>query len=175
MGNQMNDWVDNPYVCKICHKDDCVPASGNRNSPILVIGEKPGKDEIKKGKPLVGATGGIFKTELAKLGIDMNSLRICNLWHHDPKGSTEFCLQEGVRRVLEEAKGKEIILLLGSETVTFFCNENVSDVTGLVVTSHYLSAPVIVACVQPTTVFHGGVGELRLSLEKFSKIVKERL
>ena len=170
-----DDWGDNPYTCRICHTEDCVPASGNKNSPILVVGEQPGKEEIKKGKPLVGNTGTIFKMELARIGIDLNRLRICNLWHHDPKGSTQFCLQEGVSRVLEEAKGKEAILLVGSETVTYFCNENVSDVSGMIVHSHYLSAPIVFACVQPATVFHGGLGELRLSLEKFGELIKEIL
>jgi hypothetical protein len=47
------------------------------------------------------------------------------------------------------------------------CDEMVSEVSGLEVKSIYLSAPLLFACVQPATVFHGGIGELRQALEKF--------
>jgi hypothetical protein len=35
------------------------------------------------------------------------------------------------------------------------------------VTSRYLSAPILYACVNPAVAFHGGIGEVRLALKKF--------
>ena len=170
------DWdnFSDPYTCSVCGIKDAVPASGSRQSPILVVGAYPGDDEVKKGKPMVGKMGGVFRTELAYAGIDMSRLRLCNLWHHVPppqdSETYEKCFQEGLRQVLDEAKDKKVILLIGAETVKFFCDENVSDVNGLLVKSAYLSAPTIFAMVQPAMVFHGGLGEVRLSIQKFSKI-----
>jgi len=96
------------------------------------------------------------------------------MWRHDPQSKKdsnyEKCFMEGVELCIKEAKNKDIVLLLGSEAVKFFCDLSVNDTTGLKVTSKYLSNPVIMSSVQPTIVFkHGGVGEFRLSIQKFCK------
>lgn len=163
-------WDNDIYTCSFCERDDLVLASGPKRAEILIIGEFPGKDEIKKGKPLVGATGKVLRSELARADLDMNQMRITNLWLH-PKNDNEDCFKYGLDQVIKEAKNKKAILLLGSDTVSFFCNEKVSEVSGLEVKSSYLSAPLVFACVQPATVFHQSLGELRLSLQKFSRMV----
>ena len=164
-------WDDDLYTCPHCNRDDLVLASGSKRSEILVIGEFPGAEEVKKGKPMIGAMGGVLRTELGRVGLDMNQMRLCNLWLH-PKNKSEDCLNYGLQKAIEEARNRKAILLIGSDTVKQFCNEKVSEVTGLEVKSPYFSAPLVFACVQPATVFHRSIGELRLSLEKFSKKVK---
>lgn len=163
--------TDNPFVCPICGNDKCVPPSGNVRSPVLVIAEFPGRDEVIKGKPMVGRTGEVLKTELGLLGVDFNRLRLCNLWQHIPNGNDD-CLKHGFEIVIKEAKGKQAILLLGSETVKAFCNENVSKVCGLTVKSDYLSAPIIMACVNPAVAYHISHGEVRLALKKFAQRIE---
>lgn len=159
--------MTNPFLCPVCNNPKCVPPSGNKNSPILIIGEFPGREETQKGKPMVGKMGDVLRYELGLLGVDLNRMRICNLWQHEPNGN-EDCLKHGFETVIAEAKGKQAILLLGSESVKAFCNENVSKVCGLEVKSPYLSAPIIMACVNPAVAFHSSIGELRLALKKFS-------
>ena len=180
----MTDWEDDSgfvsaYVCPVCGTEDCVPATGNPDSKILVVGEFPGKEEIKEGKPLVGATGGVFRAEMRRLGYDVAMFRICNLWHHEqlqPKDKNyKDCLQQGLSQVIKEAKGKRAILLLGSECTKVFCNCNVRDVNGLQVKSVYLSAPLIVASYNPAYVFNQGVGELRLALGNFVKLYEQMM
>ena len=170
-------WDDDIYVCPSCKRDDLVLASGPRRANILIVGEFPGRDEVKKGKPLVGATGGVLRTELGKAGLDMRQMRITNLWLH-PKPSKkadhyEACFNYGKEQLIKEAKGRKAILLLGSDTLKDLCGEKVSEVSGLEVQSPYLSAPLLFASVQPATVFHQGIGELRQALIKFSKKVNE--
>lgn len=170
-------WDDDIYTCPSCGRDDLVLPSGPKRANILIVGEFPAKEEMRKGKPLVGATGGVLRTELGKSGLDMRQMRITNLWLH-PKPSTksdhyEACFNYGKEKVIQEAKGRKAILLLGSDTVKDLCHEKVSDVSGLEVQSPYLSAPLLFACVQPATVFHQGVGELRQALFKFSRKVNE--
>ena len=162
----MTDEWEDIYTCPICKSTDCVPAGGKENSKILLIGEFPGIDEVKTGKPFSGATGGVLRTELAKLGIDLSRMRIANLWLHLPNHNEE-CLKYSATQVIKEAKGKEAILLIGSDTVKYFCDKKVSQVNGLEVKSNYLSAPIIMALIQPATVFHSTIGELRFGLSRF--------
>jgi hypothetical protein len=167
-----NDW-DTIYTCKNCGTEDVVLPSGPTNSPILIIGAFPGDEEIKHGKPMVGANGGILRTELGKNSIDMKRLRITNLWlHADNKNAG--CLAIGAKAAIGEARGKKAILLIGAETVKYFCSCSVEDYNGLLVKSDFLSAPVIMACIQPASVFHGSHGEFKLSISKFAREV-ERL
>jgi len=162
----MTNWEDDQYTCPICGSTDCVPAGGNSKSKILLIGEFPGKDEIRTGRPFSGATGNILRNELGRLGIDLSRLRIVNMWPHIPN-KNEKCLEYGVQQVIKEAKGKQAILLIGSDTIKYFADKKVGQVTGLQVTSDLLSAPIIMACVQPAIAFHGTAGEVKLSLRKF--------
>ena len=165
-------WDDDLYTCPHCNRDDLVLASGSKKAEILIVAEYPGSEEVKKGKPMVGAMGGVLRTELGRVGLDMHQMRICNLWLH-PKNKNENCLKHGMESVIKEARGRKVILLIGSDTVKQFCDEKVSEVSGLEVKSSYLSAPLVMACIQPAIVFHTSLGEMRLSLEKFAAKVKE--
>jgi len=161
------------FECPVCGNDEMVIPSGPSRANILIIGEFPGKDEIIYRKPLVGPTGRIMRKELAYLGVDMNRMRITNLWQHRPNKNEE-CYKHGCAEAIKEAKGRKAILLVGSDTLKYFCDKSVKAVCGLQVTSHYLSAPIIYATINPASLFQrGGVGEVRLALTKFSEAVKE--
>lgn len=169
------DNISTVYDCPVCKRDDCVPAAGSFSSPILLIAEFPGSEEMKYGKPLVGAAGSVLRAELAYLGIDIKRLRICNLWLHPPSKNNvldEKCLAYSASKVIEEAKNKKAILLIGSDTVKYFTGYSVSQVAGLEVKSQYLSAPIIIAMPNPAEVFHGSLGEVRLSIQKFAKKIE---
>jgi uracil-DNA glycosylase family 4 len=172
----MNDWedaVEELYRCPACNTEDVVLPSGNPKSLILIIGERPGEEEIKQGKPLVGAVGTIIRKELAFMGVDMNQFRITNLWLHTPNDN-EKCFSWCVESAIKEAIGKRVILLLGSDSVKYFTNKDVSKVAGLKVSSPLLSAPIIMASPHPS--FKSGIGEFRLSMQKFvAELEKENL
>ena len=155
-----------PFTCPICSNTKCVPPAGRIHSPILIVAEFPGDQEAIKGRPMVGRMGDVLRMELGKLGMDLNRLRLCNLWYHAPNNNKN-CYEYGFEQVIKEAKGRKAILLLGSESVKAFCNESVSKVCGLQVKSPYLSAPIVYACVNPAQAFHSPIGELRLALSKF--------
>jgi uracil-DNA glycosylase family 4 len=57
---------------------DIVNGSGNPDSGILLIGEAPGKDEVRLGKPFVGAAGKQLSEFLELLGTDRDSIYITN-------------------------------------------------------------------------------------------------
>jgi len=168
----MSDWQSED-ACPVCKTENTVPPYGNKQSKILLIGEFPGEDEVKKGIPFVGATGQLLRQELAYIGIDLQSLRRGNLWFHAPNKNND-CLKHGVEVIIKEAIGKKLILLIGSDAVKFFTGEKISEVNGLVVPSDYFSG-VVMACIQPASIFQpkGTIGELRFALNNFNNKIEE--
>jgi len=160
-------WDSLEFICPECGSDECVPASGDKKSPALIVGAYPGHEEIKRGKPFVGGTGDIFQSELRKVGLALNQFRITNLWLHAPNDSEE-CFAYSKQKVIQEAKGRKLVLLIGKDTVKEFTGEDVSTVNGLIVKSPLLSASIL-AMVQPTVVFHQSVGEVRFGIQMFAQ------
>ena len=152
------------FTCKSCGRTDLVLPYGNPKSSILIIGEFPGEEEIKVGRPFVGPSGRVLKTELGRLGFSLHNAILTNLWLHE-KNDDEACFNAGLENLLRLGSGKEIVLLLGSDTVSFFTDYSVMQVAGLVVDTPYFEGRVM-ACPNPTLAFYGAIGEVKLSLEK---------
>lgn len=165
-------WEDS-IACPVCHTTEMVYPSGYSKSPILIVGDAPGKEELKLGRPFIGNTGTILRNELGHLGVDYNRMRITNLWLH-PDNGNEKCLQYGIEQVIKEAKDRKLILLIGAGTVKQLCNVGVEEYNGLVVPCPYLSATVMVS-VQPAIVFqeNGMIGEMKFAMKNFAKMIEE--
>jgi len=164
--------------CPVC-TSECVP-SINTSKDILIIGEFPSREEVLQGRPFASSpnfmsAGRIFKKEMERCGASLNDFCILNLWMHIPN-KDERCFQLGYENVLEHAKGKKAILLVGSDVVETFTKYKVSDVSGLQVDSVVLSAPIIYAMVNPALSLHRSTGEVRFAIEKFvSRLQEENL
>ena len=161
--------------CPVCLAQ-CVPAHG-KSTDILVVGEFPSHEEVEQGIPFASnprfmSAGKIFRKELERLGVSLNQMRVMNLWEHIPN-KDERCFKLGYDMVLDEAKGKKAILLVGSDTVSTFTNYKVSDVNGMQVDSNVLSAPIIYALVNPALAQHRALGEVRFGIEKFVKRIEQ--
>lgn len=167
--------------CPSC-TEKIINPSGPRLSSILLIGEFPGKTEIEKGIPFATHTmyitsGKVLRTELSNAGIDFNTCRCMNLWLHE-QNDNENCFDVGNQAVLEEAKGRQAILLIGSLVVETFTAYKVSEVSGLQVESPMLSCPIIYALFNPALVFQPGrgIGEIRMGIQKFARrLEKEKI
>ena len=161
--------------CPSCANPIC-PPSGHSDT-VLVISEFPGTLEMQLGipfatSPMFMTAGKVFRKELERVGVSLSQFRVTNLWLHEPSDD-ENCYRAGYEHVLDEAKGKQAILLVGSDVVETFTNYKVSDVTGLQVDSSILSAPIIYAMVNPALALHRSVGEVRLGIEKFVKRLEQ--
>ncbi|MFD1623538.1 uracil-DNA glycosylase [Azospirillum griseum] len=62
-------------------------ADGNPQAPILLIGEAPGEDEDRQGKPFVGVSGKLLDRMLAQIGLDRSAVRITNILPWRPPGN----------------------------------------------------------------------------------------
>jgi len=62
-------------------------ADGNPAAPLMLIGEAPGADEDRLGRPFVGASGQLLDRMLATIGIDRSSAYITNILFWRPPGN----------------------------------------------------------------------------------------
>ncbi len=154
--------------CPVCN----VPSifhEGKSGSPYLLVLSKPYEQQSNgwRGKQLTGID--VLQKEFFRVGIDLNDFKIAYLNIHD--GADELCYQAGRNSVLENAKGKKAVVLVGTEVSQEFCGKSSDDVAGLQVDSVSLSAPLVFVLPKPESVFvkGSGVGELRLACQKLSR------
>ena len=67
-------------LCPLCerirHK---VPGQGDRQAPLMLIGEGPGQDEDEQGLAFVGAAGQLLTRMLAAIQLPRDRVYICNV------------------------------------------------------------------------------------------------
>ena len=72
--------VEECRLCSLCrnirHK---VPGQGDRNAPLMLIGEGPGRDEDEQGLAFVGAAGQLLTRMLEAIGLPRERVYICNV------------------------------------------------------------------------------------------------
>lgn len=61
-----------------------VPDEGPEDAKILFVGEAPGAEEEKEGRPFIGESGNILTTVLLRNGIQREQVRLANLCHYRP-------------------------------------------------------------------------------------------
>jgi DNA polymerase len=62
-------------------------ADGNPKAPVMFVGEAPGADEDRQGKPFVGVSGQLLDRMLAWIGLDRQSAYITNILFWRPPGN----------------------------------------------------------------------------------------
>ncbi|HYM72319.1 MAG TPA: uracil-DNA glycosylase [Stellaceae bacterium] len=62
-------------------------ADGNPAAPVMIIGEAPGADEDRIGRPFVGRAGQLLDRMLAAIGLDRTSVQITNVIYWRPPGN----------------------------------------------------------------------------------------
>ena len=98
-------------------------ADGAPHAPVMVIGEAPGADEDRQGKPFVGRSGQLLDRMLAAIGLDRQSnVYITNILFWRPPGNRKpteteiaLCLPFVWRHI---ALGMPRIVLLSGGTAT---------------------------------------------------------
>lgn len=78
--NQTRQKLDELYCRykKEFEKEEIVLGDGCLTSPLVIVGEAPGKDEVVLGRPFVGAAGKNLNEFINILGIERNALFITN-------------------------------------------------------------------------------------------------
>ena len=99
-------------------------ADGAPNAPIMLVGEAPGGDEDRIGRPFVGRAGQLLDRMLASIGLDRTKVYIANVVPWRPPGNrtptpqeTSVCLPF-VRRQVALVNPRMLVCLGGSATQT---------------------------------------------------------
>jgi|SRR5579884_296739 len=62
-------------------------ADGNPEAPVMIVGEAPGADEDRIGRPFVGRSGQLLDRMLAAIGLDRSGVQITNVIYWRPPGN----------------------------------------------------------------------------------------
>lgn len=74
--------------CSLKHTAmNLVFADGNPGARLMLVGEAPGEDEDRLGKPFVGASGRLLDRMLAGIGLDRTGVYISNILPWRPPGN----------------------------------------------------------------------------------------
>jgi len=69
--------------CTLCelHKNrtQVVEGEGPKTAPIMIVGECPGPDEDKAGRPFIGRAGALLRDVLDSIGVDVSNVYITNI------------------------------------------------------------------------------------------------
>ncbi|WP_019644429.1 uracil-DNA glycosylase [Novispirillum itersonii] len=113
-------------------------ADGNPKAPLLVIGEAPGRDEDRIGRPFVGESGQLLDKMLASIGITgREEYYITNVLPWRPPGNrvptdveVAVCLPFLIRHI--ELVQPQVMLLVGglSAKALFAVNEGITRLRG---------------------------------------------
>lgn len=83
--------IDQNGVCLHLKKTaaQLVFADGNPDAEIMFIGEAPGKEEDRQGKPFVGAAGQFLNEMLSVIGMKREEVYITNIVKYRPPGNRD--------------------------------------------------------------------------------------
>jgi len=119
--------------CTRCHlsetRTNAVPGEGSPNSEILFVGEGPGEQEDKQGRPFVGRAGNKLTEILNSVAIDRKDVFITNVVkcrppkNREPKPEeSEACLPYLEAQIAEI--NPEIIVTLGNTATKALLNND---------------------------------------------------
>lgn len=106
------------------HATNLVFADGNPAAPVMLVGEAPGADEDRIGKPFVGVSGQLLDRMMASIGLDRTGFYITNTCFWRPPGNrkpteAELVAQAPfVRRHIELINPKILVLVGASAAHT---------------------------------------------------------
>lgn len=74
--------------CGLCQeRTHVVPGEGNPNAKLMLIGEGPGAQEDRLGRPFVGASGELLTRYLHEIGLERTEVYIANIVKCRPPGN----------------------------------------------------------------------------------------
>jgi DNA polymerase len=107
-----------------CTATNTVFIDGNTEARLMMIGEAPGADEDRIGKPFVGRSGQLLDRMLAAIGLDRTGIQITNVIYWRPPGNRKptsaeiaTCLPFVLRHVAL-ARPKVLVLAGGTAAST---------------------------------------------------------
>jgi DNA polymerase len=125
--------LNNPALKEL--SKNLVPGEGNVDSKVVFVGEAPGRDEDRAGRPFVGAAGSLLTRALESVSLHRDEVYITNVVKRRPprnrpprKGEVAVFLPY-LQRELEIIRPK-VICLLGATAVRALLGRSLAEVRG---------------------------------------------
>ena len=64
-----------------------MPEPSSSRPPLVLVGEAPGRDEVKEGRPFVGRSGQLLDRNLLAAGIERRACLVANVFRFQPPGN----------------------------------------------------------------------------------------
>lgn len=147
---QLQERVAGCSACDLCQsRTQTVFGTGNPHADWMLIGEAPGFNEDKEGKPFVGRAGALLTEMLRAIGLSRDEVFIANILkcrppeNRDPKPSEIEACADHLQQQIKLVQPK-IILALGRFAAQNLLNSNltIGKLRGTV--HHLYDIPVIV-------------------------------
>lgn len=133
LNEQWNQFVDKCLSCQACElatsRQNVVVWRGGIDAPLIILGEGPGADEDRLGKPFVGRSGKLLDLLLDSFEFRENDYHICNIVKCRPPGNRVPTREEAVacRSLLREQLRlvrPTVYLLMGGTAYKYFTGED---------------------------------------------------
>jgi len=115
--------------CKRCElwegRSNPVPGEGDLDSPVVLVGEAPGRREDESGRPFVGSAGKLLDAALDHVGLGRSDIYITNVVKCRPPGNRRPKSGEvgECTRYLDEQLGiiaPRVVAPMGNSSLRFF-------------------------------------------------------
>ena len=130
--DELKLFVKNSIKCQLKKSaKNTVIGDGNEKAKIMLIGEAPGAEEDKIGKPFIGAAGQLLNKMLDAIKLERNDIYITNIIPWRPPNNRTPTNQEILEclpyiQKLIEIINPKLILLLGSVAAKAILNSNLT-------------------------------------------------
>ncbi len=123
--------------CKLCKgRTKAVPGEGSPHAKVMFIGEGPGFQEDKQGRPFIGPAGQLLDELLASINLKRANVFIANVvkcrppGNRDPEPEEIAACNEYLDRQIAALQPQVIVTLGRYSMAKFFGNERVSVIHG---------------------------------------------
>jgi uracil-DNA glycosylase len=165
------------YKCDIAKlRTNAVPGEGPENAEIMFIGEAPGWNEDKQGRPFCGQAGQFLDQLLAAINLDRKKVYIGNVIkcrppdNRDPLPTEILNCSMFLDKQLEIIKPKMIVTLGRYSMARFFPGKSISKIHG---TAEKKDGVIYFAMYHPAAALHQG--NLRHTIEEDMKKIPKIL
>ncbi len=127
-------------ICDRCRlaggRTNAVPGEGDPDTEVVFVGEGPGQNEDRQGRPFVGAAGSLLEELLAMIGWKRDDVFITNVVkcrppnNRDPEPDEMAACQPFLRRQLEVLDPAVLVTLGRFSLQTFMPGDRISRVHG---------------------------------------------
>jgi DNA polymerase len=117
-------------ACREGKSGTAVPGEGNPDAAIVFIGEAPGRQEARTGRPFVGRSGQLLRAHLRAIGLRDEDVFITSVVKYVPDSGTPRTadIAHGATRLRQQLAiiGPKVVILLGRVAAQGVLGENVS-------------------------------------------------